>query len=397
MPASGPPSGSGSEALSGAPRFVHRSSRALAYPRFGGAGTRLRARGVHVAALLAALLAAGCGDGGAGPDDGPDLDGLFALPTAAELAAVRADWAGRDPVPVDVRVESTQTITLGGAPATLRVLSHRVAGGRHYGAVITADGAAPRSLPVLVYLHGGDDGVGVNDLLLLSLALGDAVRGFTWMLPSFRGEALVTPGATYRSGGEPSPWDRDVDDAIALLGAALATAPAADPTRVGALGFSRGGGVALLMGIRDERVDRVIDFFGPTDFLGPYIREVVEQALDGDLRPLPGLDVLDERFIQPFGAGALPLAQARLELVRRSAVLFAAELPTLQIHHGMADAVVEVSQAESLIAALQGLGRGAPGTADEWFLYAGAGHDPLAMAGSVAHTTRFLAALVGQN
>jgi dipeptidyl aminopeptidase/acylaminoacyl peptidase len=335
----------------------------------------------------------GCGDGGAGPEEGPDLDALFAPATAAEIAAVRADWAGRDPAPADVRVESTQTITFGGVPSTLRVLSHAIAGGRHYGAVITANGAAPGTLPVLVYLHGGDGGVGVNDLFLLSLALGDAVRGFTWVLPSFRGESLTTPGGTYRSGGEPSPWDRDVDDAIALLGAALTNAPAADPSRVVALGFSRGGGVALLMGIRDERVDRVIDFFGPTDFFGPYIREVTEQALDGELRPLPGLDVLDERFIQPFGAGALPLAQLRLELARRSAVLFAAELPTVQIHHGTADSVVAVSQSERLIAALQGLGRGAPATLDEWHLYTGAGHNPLEMAGSVARTTRFLAAL----
>jgi hypothetical protein len=147
------------------------------------------------------------------------------------------------------------------------------------------------------------------------------------------------------------------------------------------------------MGIRDERVDRVIDFFGPTDFFGPYIREVTEQALDGELPPLPGLDVLDERFIQPFGAGALPLAQVRLELARRSAVLFTAELPTVQIHHGTADSVVAVSQSERLIAALQGLGRGTPATPDEWHLYMGAGHNPLEMAGSVARTTGFLAAL----
>jgi dipeptidyl aminopeptidase/acylaminoacyl peptidase len=277
----------------------------------------------------------------------------------------------------------------------LRVLSHAITGGRHYGAVVTADGAAPRSLPALLYLHGGDDGVAVSDLLLLSLALGDNMRRFAWILPSFRSEALGTPAATYRSGGEASPWDRDVDDAMALLSAALATTPAADSARVGAIGFSRGGGVALLMGIRDERVDRAIDFFGPTDFFGPYIREVVEQALAGELRSLPGLDVLDERFIQPFGAGALSLSQARLELARRSVVLFAAELPPVQIHHGLADQVVEPSQAESLISSLQRLGRGTPATPDEWYLYAGAGHDPLGMAGAVARTTQFLTALAG--
>jgi dipeptidyl aminopeptidase/acylaminoacyl peptidase len=345
--------------------------------------------------VLAALLAAGCGEGGTGPDEGPDLDALFAPPATSELAAVRAEWAARDPAPADVRVESTQRIMLGSTPATLRVLSHAIEGGRHYGAVITAEGAPPGSLPVLVYLHGGDDGVAVDELLLLTLAFGDAFRGFAWVLPSFRGELLQARGGSWRSGGAASPWDRDVDDAMALLGAALATTPAADPTRVGALGFSRGGGVALLMGIRDERVDRVVEFFGPTDFLGADFRAATERALDGSLPALPGVRVLNERMIQPYAAGTLALAQARLELARRSAVLFAAELPPVLIHHGSADPVVAVSHAESLIGALQRLGRGTPATADEWYLYAGAGHDPLALAGAVARTTRFLAALAG--
>jgi dipeptidyl aminopeptidase/acylaminoacyl peptidase len=295
---------------------------------------------------------------------------------------------------VDVRVESTQQITLGGAPSTLRVLSHSITGGRPYGAVITADGAAARSLPVMVYLHGGDDGVAVDELLLLTLAFGDAFRGFAWVLPSFRSEPLQTRGGSWTSGGEASPWDRDVDDAIALLGAALASAPAADPARVGALGFSRGGGVALLMGIRDDRVDRVVSFFGPTNFLGAEFRAAAERLLTGDAPALPGVGVLDERVIQPYADGALPLAEARLALARRSAVLFAEDLPTVQIHHGTADQVVAVTQAESLIAALQRLGRGTPRTPDEWYLYQGVGHDPLAMAGSVARTTRFLAPLL---
>jgi dipeptidyl aminopeptidase/acylaminoacyl peptidase len=294
-----------------------------------------------------------------------------------------------------VRVESTQRIMLGSTPATLRVLSHAIEGGRHYGAVITAEGAAPGSLPVMVYLHGGDGGVAVDELLLLTLAFGDAFRGFAWVLPSFRGEMLQTRGGSWRSGGAASPWDRDVDDGIALLGAALATTPAADPARVGALGFSRGGGVALLMGIRDDRVDRVVSFFGPTDFFGVDFRAAMERALEGELPPLPGLDVLEERLVEPYAAGTLALGQARLELARRSAVLFAAGLPPVQIHHGTADELVAVSQAESLIAALQRLGRGTPATPDEWYLYAGAGHDPLAMAGSVGRTTRFLAALAG--
>jgi len=343
---------------------------------------------------------AGCGDEGTGPQAGVDLDPLFAAPSASELAAVRADWAARDPAPADVRVESTQQLALGAASATVRVLSHAIAGGRHYGAVVQVGNAPAGSLPVVVYLHGGAGGAAVDELLLLSLALGDAFGSFVWVVPSFRSEPLQVRGTTYRSGGSASPWDRDVDDAIALLGAALATTPAADPARVGTLGFSRGGGVALLMGIRDRRVDRVVSFSGPTDFLGGDIRALMEDAIEGELPSLPGLDALDRTLIRPFAEGALPLAQARLELVRRSPVLFADQLPATQLHHGTADPVVAVSQAERLIAELRRLGRGTPPqaspggpTPDEWYLYEGAGHDPLALAGAVGRTTRFLSAL----
>jgi len=221
--------------------------------------------------------------------------------------------------------------------------------------------------------------------------LGGVSSDFVWVVPSFRGETLVTAGGSWPSDGPASPWDRDVDDALMLLGAALELAPEADEERVGVLGFSRGGGVALLMGIRDERIDRVVEFFGPTDFLGPYVREVVEEVLEGDMRDLPGLPTMNERFIEPFAEGALTLADVRPELVRRSAVLFAADLPKLQIHHGSADAVVDVGQAEELIEALESVGRGPPD--DGFFIYDGGGHHPLTLTGSAGRTLAFLQAL----
>ena len=56
------------------------------------------------------------------------------------------------------------------------------------------------------------------------------------------------------------------------------------------------------------------------------------------------------------------IAEVWQHLIRRAVVLFADGLPTLQLHHGSADDVVQVSQAESLIAAMAALGR-AEGTA----------------------------------
>jgi dipeptidyl aminopeptidase/acylaminoacyl peptidase len=241
---------------------------------------------------------------------------------------------------------------------------------------------------VLVYAHGGDAGVGIEEAIFLSASLGDLGARFVWVVPSFRSETLRAGSANWRSEGAASPWDGDVDDALALVDATLSSTPAADPGRVAVLGFSRGAGVGLLMAARDQRIGHVIDFFGPTDFLGPHVREVVEEALDGRLRPLPALPVLNARFLQPFGQGTLALAEMRRQLLLRSPVYFADRIGSVQVHHGTADGVVDVSHAEALIDRLQALGRGGPGF--EFHIYPGGGHNPLTLAGSPERAAAYL-------
>lgn len=346
--------------------------------------------------LLLPVLGA-CGDGPTGPAgpvvEGVDLEVVFAAPTPQELDRVRVEeWGARSPAAEGVAEELSRDFPLGPSPGTLRVFSHLVDGHRHYGAVVAPDGAAPGSLPVVVYAHGGDGGLDVDELSLVVAALGEVADDFVYVAPSFRSEPLVVGSTTFASEGPASPWDRDVDDALALLEVAVEETPEADPERIGALGFSRGAGVALLMAIRDPRIDRVVEFFGPTDFFDPWVREIVSDALRDRLRDLPGLAVLNERFIQPLERGTLSVEEFRLELVRRSAVLFADRLPPVQVHHGSADTVVSVSQGERLIEALEALGRGPP--EDGYHIYPEGGHNPLTLSGSVSRTVSFLSRLL---
>lgn len=343
--------------------------------------------------LLPLSLLSACGDDPAGPGsrivEGVDLEAVFAAPTSSELDRVRVDdWGARTPAAAGVLEELSRDVTLGASPGTLRVYSHLVDGHRHFGAVVVPDGAAAGSLPVLVYGHGGDGGVRADELLLVTGALGDLADDFVYVLPSFRSEPLIVGSTTFLSEGPASPWDRDVDDALALLDVALDEIAEADGERIGVLGFSRGAGVGLLMAVRDPRVDLVVEFFGPTDFFGTYVQGIVADALRGQLRALPGLDVLNQRFIQPLKQGTLSVEEFRIELVRRSAVLFAERLPPVQVHHGSADPVVAVSQAESLITTLESLGRGPP--EDEFWIYPGGSHDPLSLSGSIPRTLSFL-------
>lgn len=341
--------------------------------------------------LLALSLVQACGDSGTPPEGGLDLEAVFAPATSAEIAAVEADWSTRAPGADGVLEELVTGGTLAGSPATVRVYSHLVDGYRHYGAMVVPDGAASGSLPVVVFAHPGDGGMDMGDFFLAATVLGEVTSGFVFVVPSFRSETLTVGSVDFESQGDPSPWDRDVDDALALLDVALQQVPEADPERIGAVGISRGAGVALLMAARDPRVDLVVELSGPTDFFGPYVRGVVEDALDGRLRPLPGLAVLDQRFIQPLAAGTLPVADFRMELARRSVVLFADRLPPVQVHHGRLDQVVDVSQAESLVQAIEAAGGGPP--RDGFYLYDGAGHDPLTMTGSFQRAADFLSRL----
>jgi dienelactone hydrolase len=352
---------------------------------------RLLSAPALLGALTATLLLGACGDAGTGtapPIEEPDLDALFAPATAAEIAQVESDWASRNPVAESVRILNELPFLLGPVTGTVRIVSHVVDGFTHYGAVITPPGAAAGSLPVLVYAHGSDQGISLTELQLLATVLGTEATQVVFVVPSFRSERLTFGNLSYLSGGDPSPWDRDVDDALALLDVALDITPEADPTRIGALGFSRGAGVALLMAVREPAVDAVVEFFGPTDFLGDFVRDIVRDALILGSADAPGFGSLNQQLIQPYDRGEITLNELRLELIRRSPVLWADQLPEVQIHHGELDDVVPVAQAQSLISALLADGRVAP--AFEYFLYPAGRHDPFTLDGALTRTEVFL-------
>lgn len=323
---------------------------------------------------------------------GVNFTRLFAPPTAAEIAQIENEWLARQIQVTDFREEMSIQTSLGRTPATLRVVSHVVDGNRHYGAILSPNGAAPGSLPIMMYTHGGDGGFSLNEFQLIATFNDDVIDRFVYVAPAFRSEPLRTESAVYLSEGEPSPWDRDVDDALALLEATLANTPAADPQRIGALGFSRGAAVAMLMAIRDPRIDLVIEFFGPTDFFGEFVQSVTEETLLGMPRDLPGVDYLNTTILLPLKNGELSIEQVRLEILRRSPVYFAGRLGQLQVHHGTADSIVPVAEAERLIEVMTQLGRGAPDFVA--YIYPGGQHNPFTLAGSIERAKNFLARLL---
>ncbi|NQV71725.1 hypothetical protein HQ496_01280 [bacterium] len=350
--------------------------------------------------LLVSVLSAGCElSSNLGEDQiigGVDFSTLFATPTQSEINAVKIDWASREYPVEGVQVALQQPILLGSTPGTIQVVSHLVGGVKHFGAIIYANGLDPRGAPIVVYSHGGDNGISVDQEVQLVLSFfADEADQFVYVIPSFRDETISFQNTTWKSDGPPSPWDRDVDDALSLVNVAASLVPGADPDRIGVLGFSRGAGVGMLMDVRNEQVDAVLDFFGPTDFFGTFVQDVSRDILLGSPRDLPGLEFLSDELLLPYQAGEVSLEEVRLEMVRRSAVLFVDRIDRLQIHHGTADQVVPVSQAEAMIKAMENAGK----TAEQFqsFLYEGGDHNPLTLEGSIDRAKAFLLELKTAN
>lgn len=322
-----------------------------------------------------------------------ELDALFVPATGAEIDAISVDWAGRDYSVAGVQVEFAEEILLAGTPANLRIVSHLVSGHRHYGAIVVPQGADSASLHLATYLHGGDGGVSTADLQFVALPLGGLRNRFAYVLPSFRSEPLRHDSLTWVSEGTSSHWDYDVDDAMALVSLAFELTPEAKPGVYSIIGGSRGAGVALLAGARDERIERLVAFFGPTDFFDEWVREIVWEAAMRMPRRLTGVAHLDSTIVQPFIRGEMTRPEARLELVRRSSVLYAEKLPPVQLHHGTIDQTVSVSQAESMIAAMEALGRGPPDF--EAYIYEDGGHDFLSLREAIQRAVEFISRSLG--
>ncbi len=233
--------------------------------------------------------------------EGVNLTQLFLEPLDSEKKLIEADWLSRDVSPVSVKFVDSSSSLINDLMITTRVVSHTVAGVRHYGSISAPAKEQTLNLPILIYLHGGDDGVNVDQTLVLLPGILDLVENaFILVIPSFRSENLIFQGITHRSEGEASPWDYDVDDALALLNVAFEMYPEASKEKIGILGASRGACVGMLMAIRDPRIKLVVEFFGPTDFFGSYVQDIVGDALNEQSKNLPGFDYLNSKFIQPL-------------------------------------------------------------------------------------------------
>ncbi len=332
----------------------------------GAAGLALGRMRIAIITLhvLLAVLLPGCGGDGAGnatlsetlSASGIDLTALFAPPSAEELDALTTAWAREEPAPAGLREEASYVLQSGD---TMRVISHLVGESRHYGVVVIPAGEhEAESLPVAINLAG----FGPEMLLEVPSEVRALNGEFVTLLPSFRGQELRFEEQSWFSDGDPyDQCEGGSDDALAFIEAALESTPVASRAGLVAIGGSRGGNVAMLLGVRTPKVRAVVEIAGPTDYLR-------EELLDH-----PNVSALYANyFVRDLLDGGTDVDEARRRMLACSPLHFAERLPPMQAHHGTEDLNVPFAQAELLGGRMTELGRLPPEF--ELFAYPGADH-----------------------
>ncbi len=274
---------------------------------------------LHVAALLALGLGLTPTAPARADDDGPDAVGP--VPATAVLAV---DTTASVPAPAVTSVpilESTAVFPSRDRRITVECFAP----------------ATPGPHPVVLVLHGSG-GMDLGGFLFREQARRLARQGYLALVPHYfdrTGTRIADVGTMVRRFPD---WLETLSDLTTFA----VTMRGADPGRVGLVGYSLGGFLALSLATLDPRIDAVVEYYGG----------------------LP--DELADR------AGSLP--------------------PTLVLH-GTADGIVPVAEAHRLLERLE-----AVGVPHESRLYPGAGHGFLgashrdSVARAEAFLTRYVAA-----
>jgi len=249
-------------------------------------------------------------------------------------AGQKAKPAARPPrIPDNVVLEAdVQYGTAGDRPLLLDILRPKLAGGKR--------------LPVIAFIHGGGWGGGSKE----------GARG--GLLPFVASGNYLGVTIEYRLSGVAT-WPAQIHDCKAAIRWLRANTKKynLDPEKIGVWGDSAGGHLVSMLGLtggvkelegdcgspdQSSRVACVVDFYGPSDFLGiAAVKGSGGRNAYGPVSKLLGGRVEEKRDL---AKAASPLTYASKDAA------------PLLIVHGTDDKTVPLSQAESLYVALKKAG-----------------------------------------
>lgn len=274
---------------------------------------------------------------------------VLAEPSAQEISDVLSGLRKQDLAPREVVVRDSISLPNSN---NLYILSHKVEGLVHYGAVIIPGNNNGKKLPIIVFATGGD---GMHKEFDVSQDFNHSAVQFPGFLgeefdnkfiiaiPSFRGQQLIIGDRKYQSEGNVSDaFDGATTDALAFLNVTLKIFEQADESRIAIYGGSRGGTVALLASARDQRIKKAIAVAAPTDMNALY-----------QLYP----DQFKLLFFNDLLSGKIGEREARRKFISISPIYFTEELPMVQLHHDQNDPFVPAAFARKLIDSITSNGK----------------------------------------
>jgi len=320
-----------------------------------------------------------------------DLPMLFAPILDWELEVQAADFAARDPVARDFTV--VEQMNAGGFD--YNIVSYTVDGLTIYGGVRLPASTEPGSCPVMLYGHGGAAGATIYGTTWLRNIIGDdeLFDRFILLIAISRGEVLSGGSVDYWADGDIALYDRDADDALALLDCVLANYPQADAGRVCAVGWSRGAQVVTRAATRDPRITGVIAFaVGTDEWEWDYQRSAAEVLPLLTSEPMNKASTMYEYYhcLWELMNGDCAIWEMRQLMLHMSVAYSADELPAIQLHAGSEDQLSAESNSGYLANWLNWYGH----TDYEYYVYQGGTHNPETYTGVGARVRAMLSQYV---
>jgi|GEM_PF-1800686 len=188
----------------------------------------------------------------------------------SDLQAVRDYLLAKELLISDVsQVSSYQFLSQGGINKTIETYGYQLNGAQAYGVIIYPDVAVSKDTPVALMLSGlnqEDPQLYVESLFDMFQSFSNVMDDMLVLVPSYRGNILKTDG-NYKSAGDfCDAYEGATDDSLAFLNLAEDIVAEIDTDKVLAMGWSRGGLLAHLLGQRDDRIAMAITVSAPTDF-----------------------------------------------------------------------------------------------------------------------------------
>ena len=219
----------------------------------------------------------------------------------------------------------------------IRIYQYQIDGVVRYGSVFLPPNYQGQSLPVVIMLEGLDQSnreLPVRGTLNFYQYYASQLGEFIAINPIFRGSFHQSSVRYESEGNFCDAYDGAADDAIALLNIVAQEIPEADTDTVLAVGGSRGGNVALLLGQRETRVKMSIDLAGPVDFYRQSVASHYQEQYQC-------------QFFDGFNAQS-----AKMKMLASSPLHFVDRSPITRIHHAEKDSVVPIWNAMEMNNAL---------------------------------------------